>query len=179
MPIPDWQYPETWSVGDNLDAETLNRRVRDQNTILLRRPMLIAHASADASQAGGSVTMSWDTIDKDTDGMVITDTPATTFYIQRDGTYAMFLTVTMAGNGSSCPTMLAGLNVNGSTRRWDEISGMSSTSGQQLIFCSQGMIFMSAGEYVQAWTYHNSASSETIKAVNNTPRLVIMWLGAS
>lgn len=180
----EWNYPETWQVGDKLDQVTLNRRISDQNALLLRRPLLVAHNSGSTTLSNaGDAALSFDTIDQDDDGMCLTGTPATCFWAQRNGTYQIWLNISGNGNGTACPTWRTGLLLNGvapgsqANRRWDVITGFPTTNGRAFYHSLTGTVFLSAGEYISVALYQNSGASMTLPATNNTPRLVIMWWG--
>jgi hypothetical protein len=174
---PDWAYPETWNVGDRLDAETMNRRVRDQNTILLRRPMLVAHTTASQTVATAVDTMlSWNTIDEDDDGWAAAGTPATRFYCQRDGTYQFWLNVTGQGNGVSGTTFQTSFWIN-DIRRWDVQTTFTPTSGKQFAHSTTGLIALVAGDNIKCGAWQNTTANVTVPVVANSPRFAIMWLG--
>ena len=180
--MAEWLYPETWAVGDNMDANTLNRRIRDQFGILLRRPLLVAHNSADQAVSTSSDTaISFDTIDNDDDGMAITGTPATKFYVQRDGAYQFWLNVTMVGNGVGGTIFQTSVWINGTTagRRWDMQATTTNINGKIYAHSQSGTVFMSAGEYLSAMSYQTTGANITLQASNNSPRLALMWLGVS
>jgi hypothetical protein len=185
MAITEWVYPETWKVGDLLDEETLNRRVRDQNALLLRRPLLIASCSAPITLGVGDTPLTWTSVDVDDDGMCVTDVPATSFYVQRNGNYQIWLNITATGNGSACPTFRTGIVLNGiapssqSTRRWDVVSSGITTNGLNFCHSLTGMVFLSAGEFFSVALFQASGINLTLPAVNGTPRLAVMWAGVS
>jgi hypothetical protein len=176
--MADWTYPETWQVGDNLDANTLNRRVRDQTTTLLRRPLMVAHnASAFTLPTGSDTRLTFDTIDVDDDGMAMGGTPVTDFYVQREGTYQIWCNVEANGNGTAAPIFRVGLLLSATYRRWDVITKLHSNSGVGFTSSTNGTAILSVGERVGVVMYQNSGFNVTVAAINNAPRLVIMWLG--
>jgi hypothetical protein len=176
--LPEWQYPVTWAVGDSLNAATLNSRVRDQNILLLRRPLFAAHIASAVTAASGTTVLTWDTVDIDDDGMCASGAPASELYVMRDGTYSFWLTVTGTGNGSACPTFYAGLILNGTLRKWGTATGMTAVSGVKYTQQATGTLLLSAGDTFHAWVNQNSGANMTLPALDNTPRLVVMWLGA-
>jgi hypothetical protein len=180
MPTPDWLPPETWQVGDTLNAETMNRRIRDQMTILLRRPLTILTNSATQSIAAGTNTvLTWDTITQDDDGMAMSGTPVSNIYAQREGTYQIWFNLTFAFNGTAPNTLQSSfwLNNNAATRRWDYQSKGSSAIDH--CRCSSGTVFLNAGEFFTAHVYQDTASAMSTRIANGTPTLAVMWLGVS
>lgn len=181
--MPEWIYPETWQVGDDLNADTLNRRVRDQNITLLRRPMLVARMTASQSLVQSTnQPLTWNTIDVDDDGMALDNTGGvyTDFYAQREGTYQVWLNVGMQGNGSGGGEWQTSIWLNGSTtRRWDLQSGTVTTSGKLWYHSQTGIVSVGQGETITARTFASAGTTNiTIPGSSNgTPRLVIMWLG--
>ena len=178
MPTPDWLPPETWQVGDTLDAATMNKRIRDQMTTLLRRPLTVLTNSATQSIANGTnTTITWDTITQDDDGMAMSGTPVSNIYAQREGTYQFWFNLTMASNGAASPTLLSSIWISNSStlRRWDHQSKTPATADQ--VRCSSGTIFLNAGEYFTAHVYQDSGSAMNTKIISNTPSLIVMWLG--
>jgi hypothetical protein len=180
MTVPDWIPPETWHVGDDLDAATLNRRVRDQMTILLQRPLTVLTNSATQSITTNTNTaITWDTITQDDDGMAMSGTPVTNIYAQREGTYQVWLNVTFASNGTA-PNLLQSsiwLNNASATRRWDFQS--KGSGSVDYVRCSTGTFFLNAGEFFTAHTFQDSGSNMLTKIISNTPSLIVMWLGIS
>lgn len=183
--MPDWTYPETWQVGDTFDANTLNRRVRDQTSILLRRPLFVAHQSAALTLVNGDNAVTFDTIDVDDDGMAMTGStgvqspPVTNIYAQREGTYQIWYNTTFTGNGTACPNISASIWItnNSGTRRWDYQAKGHTTSGQYLCRSVTGTISLNVGEYFTARCFQNTGANMTMPVINNTPRIVVMWLG--
>lgn len=176
----DWLYPETWQVGDTLDANTLNRRVRDQNTVLLRRPMFIAHsASAQTIATATDTVISFDTIDVDDDGMAMAGAPVTNITVQREGAYQFWLN-TSNGMTAATPTNLQTSiwisNATGS-RRWDLQARGWGVASWSYCHSQSGLLFLNVGEYFTCHTYQDSGGNTTMAAENNTPRIVVMWLG--
>lgn len=178
----DWQYPETWQVGDSLDAETLNRRIRDQHDILLRRPLTVVHSTADQSLPDSTdVMLSFNTIDQDDDGMCVTATPVSEFYVQRDGTYQIWHSTMALGNGIAGTCWDSAIWVSGTTsaRRWDLESTFTNVSNKEFCHAITGTIYMVAGEYIYVTAWQNTGGTVTLQAALNTPRIAIMWLGIS
>jgi len=176
-----WTYPTTWKVGDTLDADTLNARIRDQNKILLKRPLTVMTMSADQTvpvSGSGNYVLQWDTIVNDDDGMVIEDTPMSDFYAHRAGTYQVWLNVGFNGL-SAADTVMACATVNGSARRWDNQYRMEAFSGVFFPLSTSGLIFLKVGEFIefQAWNGSGSSTVTIPGGLNNTPRAAIMWLG--
>ena len=180
MPVPDLLPPETWLVGDELDANTLNRRIRDQMTVLLRRPLTVLTNSATQTlTTGTNTTITWDTIVQDDDGMAASSTPVSNIYAQREGTYQFWFNITYANNGTVPQTLQSSIWINNSstTRRWDYQSRGSSVI--EHVRCSSGIVFLNAGEFFTAHGYQNTGANMTTKIVSNTPSLIVMWLGVS
>jgi hypothetical protein len=180
--MAEWDFPVTWRVGDTLDAATLNARIRDPNIVLLRRPLTAVHNSADQTSTNAvDLTVSFDTIDNDDDGMVVTALPATRFVAQRSGTYQFWFNVTVLGNGTTGQSLNTSVWINGDVnqRRWDCYTGLTATTGKQYCRSTTGMLFLAAGEYLTAQLYQNSAAVTTVKALNGTPSFKLLWLGIS
>lgn len=177
-----WTYPPTWKVGDTLNAANLNTRIRDQNTVLLRRPLTVAHASANSTikvSGSGNTNLSFDTIDQDDDGMVIQTLPTTDFYVQRAGTYQIWFNVTFA-TLSTATDCMSGLLINNANTRWQVQGRIPGFSGTGFSHSFSAVMFFSVGEIItpQVWN-GNATTTMTCAAVNNTPRIQIMWLGVS
>lgn len=180
MPIPDWLPPETWQVGDTLNAETLNRRIRDQMTILLRRPLtVLTNAAPQVITSGTNTTLTWDTITQDDDGMAMSGVPVSNIYAQREGTYQIWFNVTFASNGTAPNTLQSSIWLNNvaGTRRWDYQSKGSSTIDH--CRCSSGTVFLNAGEFFTAHAYQDTGANMSTKIISGTPTLAVMWLGVS
>ena len=176
-----WTYPESWKVGDSLDADTLNSRIRDQNIVLLRRPLLVAHSSANQTNATNSWhSVTFDTIDQDDDGMVLDDTPVTDFYAQRTGIYQVWANVDYR-NPAGANTYSLALWLNGDSsfilyRQQKRMGGFSSTTdfGHSL----NGIVALGVGDYIQLRSWNGSGTDVlNLTATNNCPRICIMWVG--
>lgn len=177
-----WSYPSTWHVGDTLNAATMNARIRDQNTILLRRPLTVAHVSSNFNikvSGSGNTNVSFDVVDQDDDGMVIQTLPTTDFYVQRAGTYQIWFNVTF-GTLSAATDCMSGLLINGANTRWQVQGRIPGFNGTGFSHSLSAMIFLSEGETItpQVWN-GNATTVMACQAVNNTPRIQIMWLGVS
>ena len=110
-----WKYPESWKVGDKLDAATLNTRIRDQNIVLLKRPLTVAHSSVDQTSPITSWhAVTFNTIDNDDDGMSQEVLPTTNFYAQRPGIYQVWANVDYRTPGGANTYALA-LWLNGNS----------------------------------------------------------------
>lgn len=176
-----WSYPATWKVGDTLNASNLNTRIRDQNTVLLRRPLTVAHVSANFSikvAGSGNTNVSFDTVDQDDDGMVIQTLPTTDFYVQRAGTYQVWWNVTFASQAAATDCM-AGLLINGTATRWQVQGRIPGFNGTGFSHSLSATMFLAVGETITPQVWNGSATTMTCQAVNNTPRIEIMWLGVS
>ena len=181
--MDNWNYPETWKVGDTLDADTLNRRIRDQNKVLLRRPLTVATHSSDQNvptSGHGNYPIQFDTIIQDDDGMVLEDTPVTDFYAQREGCYQVWANVEYI-NPSGAATHMLSLSINGTTLRYrmqHRMGGWGTAASDAFANSVSGIIYLNVGEFlqVQAWS-SLTASNLVIKSANNCPRVAMMWLG--
>jgi hypothetical protein len=179
----DWSDPQTWSVGDTIDAETWIDRVYDPLALLLRKPLLVARRTTDLSVAAGSVTTlcSFDTIDSDDDGMVQDDVSAanvTDFYAQRDGVYGVWGCATWASNTHQgtfvCATKVW---VNGlkQGRRAGAFVGGGTTTDNWKGYT--GSINLTEGDKVNlVLENHDTGTALNIISQFNSPRLAIMWL---
>jgi len=180
MPTPDWLPPETWQVGDTLDAATLNRRIRDQFTVLLRRPLTVLTASASQTVATGTnTTITWDVITQDDDNMAMSGTPVSNIYAQREGTYQFWYNITFNSNGSTVNTLQTSvwLSNNSTTRRWDyQARAASSIESCRSV---TGTMFLQSGEFFTAHAFQNSGANMTTRVANGTPSLIVMWQGIS
>lgn len=172
-----WNYPETWKVGDTLNADTLNSRLRDQNNILLRRPLTVATMSATQTWGSGNLTMGWDTIVQDDDGMVLGDaSPTTLFYAQRQGTYRIWCTVSITTLSTAQVVALTAV-FNGVTLYQNECR-MEARSGLPFMMNVSGLVTMSPGESLKMLAWNGLGTSTlTLQTANNAPSLAIMWLG--
>jgi|SoimicMinimDraft_4_1059732.scaffolds.fasta_scaffold77238_2 hypothetical protein len=180
MPVPDWLPPETWQVGDSMNAATLNRRIRDQMTILLRRPLtVLTNSAAQVIATGTNTVITWDTITQDDDGMGMSGVPVSNIYAQREGTYQFWFNITFASNGTAPNTLQSSiwLNNNSATRRWDYQSKGSSATDH--VRCSSGSVFLNAGEYFTAHVFQDTGANMSTKVISGTPSLAVMWLGVS
>ncbi|MGH7240490.1 MAG: hypothetical protein ACREHG_10580 [Candidatus Saccharimonadales bacterium] len=176
-----WNFPVTWQVGDLLDADTLNARIRDQNNILLRRPLLAAHSTTNQSGATSSWTsVTFDTIDNDDDGMALEATPVSDFYAQRAGVYQVWANVDFrnpgGGNTYALALWLNGLSSNIEYRQQKRMGGFGTTIdfGHSL----NGIIFLGVGDFVEL-RYWNGSGTDVlnVQATNNCPSIRILWLG--
>ncbi|HEY5959978.1 MAG TPA: hypothetical protein VIV60_25670 [Polyangiaceae bacterium] len=177
--MTDWIYPETWKVGDKLDDPTLNRRVRDQTSLLLRKPLLVATHSIDqAISATTNTSLSFDTIVQDDDGMAITASPYTSFTAQREGTYQVWFSGLVHGPGAFADLDTC-LIVNGTVnnRRWDSQARIIDNAAVNFAHNLSGVVFLFAGDTVgiNVW----STATVTFYATLGTPRFACMWLGIS
>jgi hypothetical protein len=174
-----WQYPSTWKVGDKLDADTLNDRVRDKNNLLLRKPLTFATMSASQAWGSGNLTLGWDTIVQDDDGMVLGDaSPTTQFYAQRTGTYrfwcAIAVTSLATAQGVALTTLVNGVTVFQNAYR------MEARSGLPFMLNNTGLLTMSAGESLKMFAFNALGTSTlTITPANNSPYVAFMWMGAT
>lgn len=183
--MPEWSYPETWGVGDELNADLLNRRVRDQTSLLLRKPMLVARMTAVQTIPNASGTaLKWDTIDQDDDGLALDNTGGTysDFYIQREGMYQFWLNIAMTGSGggTAAPIWETQMFINGNTRRYDQQMSTTKTSGQTWYHSHTGTISLAQSETLTTRTYQDTGANVSLPgnaSTNGVPRLVIMWLG--
>ena len=176
-----WSYPTTWKVGDTLNAANLNSRLRDQNTILLRRPLTVAHVSANFSikvAGSGNTNVLFDTVDQDDDGMIIQTLPTSDFYVQRAGTYQIWWNVSYATQAGANDAM-SGLLIDNTVTRWQvqgRLPGFNGTAFSHSMSCT---LFLSVGQIITPQVWNGSASTLTCLATNNTPRIQIMWLGVN
>lgn len=177
-----WTYPPTWKVGETLNAANLNTRIRDQNTVLLRRPLTAAHSTTTLSiptSGHGNTNLTFDTIDQDDDGMVVQTTPVTDFYIQRAGTYQVWLNVTFSAPATATDCM-SGLLLNQTNTRWQIQGRIPGFAGTGFSHSLSATLFLSVGEVITAQVWNGSATATLgTQAVNNTPSIQIMWLGVS
>lgn len=181
---PDWKYPETWQVGDTLDAATLNSRIRDQNSILLRKPLTVARRTTNHTLTSGGVwAVQWDTLDIDDDGMDVQGAVAggtlDTFYIQRDGTYQVWYTACFAGN-----TFSGDIDINCyidssvTYRRWDSQARMCTNNAQWYFRSVCGTMFLKVGENLQFTAWQDTGHDMTFRCpAFGCPRVAILWLG--
>lgn len=176
-----WKYPESWKVGDKLDAATLNSRIRDQNIVLLRRPLLVAHSSVNQSSPISSWhAVTFDTIDQDDDGMVQETTPTTNFYAQRPGIYQVWANVDYRTPGGANTNALA-IWLNGDSsfilyRQQKRYGGFGATI--DFAHSLEGIVALGVGDYIQLNSWNGSGVDIlTLQAINNCPRICIMWLG--
>lgn len=180
--MPVWNYPATWHVGDTLNAANLNTRLGDQNTVLLRRPLTVAHVSTGSSivtSGHGNTNLLFDVIDQDDDGMAIQTLPTSDFYVQRAGTYQIWLNVTFNGPAAAQDCM-TGIMLNGGNTRWQIQGRIPGFSGADFCHSISGMLFLNVGEYITPQVWNGSATVTLgVKNNNNTPRIQIMWLGVS
>ena len=178
--MDQWDFPATWKVGDTLNADTLNSRIRDQNNLLLTRPLTVATMSANQTvpvAGSGNHVVTWDTIVQDDDGMVLESTPMSNFYAQRAGTYQFWLNVGFNGLAAA-DTVMGCVTLNGTDRRWENQYRMEAFSGTFYPISTTGIVSMKIGEFLQFQTWQSSASTVTMPgATNNTPRACIMWQG--
>jgi hypothetical protein len=172
----DWVTPATWQVGDTIDAATWITRVYNPISLLLRRPIMVAHNSADQTvSAGGSINVSFDTVDNDDDGIIVSGLPATSFVFQRSGAYHIWWSLPFMGSGSAGASCKSQVNINGAFAysRESQVVGTSTSSDQWR--GGQGEISVFAGDVLTLQGFNATASIITIKAAFNAPRLVIMW----
>jgi hypothetical protein len=181
MVMDGWKYPEEWKVGDDLNAETLNSRIRDQNLVLLKRPLTVAHSAASQVNAINSWrATTFDTVDIDDDGMVIETLPTTNFYAQRAGIYQVWANVDFRNPGAANTYALA-FWLNGSSgsilyRQQRRMGGFGST----IDFCHSisGIVALGVGEYIQLNSWNGSGVDVlNLTAINSCPRIGILWLG--
>lgn len=178
--MPDWTFAPTWQVGDKLNADTLNTRIAEPNTLLLRRPLTILHSSVNLSIANNSTTLvAFDTIDQDDDNMVVTDLPANTFAIQRHGVYQIWFAGTYLSNGTAgdidCNIIIDGLTAS---RRWDVCARFyGSPAGTVVTKNMVGTIILNEGQTISITHWQDTGSAVTVSAQENTPRVAIMWEG--
>ena len=177
-----FENPQRWRVGDTLNAATLNERIRDQNVVLLRRPLTVAHATSNQTIAanGASVPIVFDTIDQDDDGMAISSGSVSDFYCQRTGTYQVWFSITIA-TLSAATYYSAGLMIDTATTaagRWVAATRMPGFNGTGFSRAISATLFMSAGETITpVVTNGNTTTAITCAATNSTPRIALMWMG--
>lgn len=177
-----FQYPKTWSVGDKLNADNLNTWVRDQNKILLRRPLTVANSTVNQTiptSGHGNYVVTFDNIIQDDDGMVLEDTPVTDFYAQRAGTYQVWASLDFVSLSVQNTVMMT-LAINGTNLLYRQQHTCAAATGLDVGMCVGGTFFMGVGEYLELQAWNSSGSStQTLKSLNQSPRLCIMWLGPS
>jgi len=176
-----WKYPESWKVGDKLDAATLNTRIRDQNIVLLKRPLTVAHSSVDQTSPITSWhAVTFNTIDNDDDGMSQEVLPTTNFYAQRPGIYQVWANVDYRTPGGANTYALA-LWLNGNSsfilyRQQKRYGGFGATI--DFAHSLSGIVALGVGDYIQLNSWNGSGVDIlTLSALNNCPRICIMWLG--
>ena len=178
--MDDWTYPATWKVGDTLDADTLNTRIRDPNGIILRRPLTVATSTSNQTMptsGHGNTVVTFNNIIQDDDGMVLQNTPMSDFYAQRTGTYQVWYNLGVNALAAATSVMTA-IAVNGSALLWENQVRIEAFSGTFFSISTSGLVYCTAGEYIEFQAWNGSATTTmTIAAVNNTPRIAIMWLG--
>lgn len=172
-----FNLPDTWKVGDTLNADTLNTRIRDQNNILLRRPLTVATMSTTQSWGSGNLTLGWDTIVQDDDGMVLGDaSPTTQFFAQRAGSYRFWCSIGITPLATQQGVALTAL-VNGVTIFQNTYRMEARTTLPMFLNCT-GLVSMSPGETFKMFAFNSLGTSTlTIQNTNNTPSIAIMWLG--
>lgn len=179
-----WHYPDTWAVGDKLDADTLNTRIHDQNAVLLRRPITVAtYTGGDQTiptSGHGNYVVQFDTIIQDDDGMCLEDTPVTDFYAQREGSYQVWANGSYI-NPSSASTYMLCIAINGSTLRYrsqHRMAGFGTAAADTFGNSTSGIVFLNVGDTIEIQTWSQlTGTNLLLKGNNNCPRVAIMWLG--
>jgi hypothetical protein len=178
--MPDWTFAATWQVGDELNADNLNSRIMEPNTLLLRRPLTVLHSSVNLTIANNTTTLvSFDTIDQDDDGMVVTGLPANTFAIQRHGVYQIWFAGTYLSNAAAgdidCNMIIDGVTAS---RRWDVCARMFGTPANTVVTKNMvGTIILNEGQTISITHWQDTGASMTVSAQENTPRVAIFWEG--
>jgi len=176
-PLPDWEDPATWAVGDNINAALWTSRVYNPVSLLLRRPLMVARRTTSLTvPSGGSVVdLACDTIDADDDGMVTTDLPAAKFYAQRSGSFNIFAAVPWTANGSSGRSYRLSCYINSVQTLLRQTNSCRTSSGADSFRGLSGGVNLIEGDEIWFNVSNFTAASSTIPAQFNAPRIVIFW----
>ena len=181
MPLKDFQEPTSWAVGETISADLWTERVHEPVSLLLRRPLTIARRTADQSIPSGSVqtVINWQTLDIDSDGMVIDDTASTwtLFYAQRDGVYSVYCALPFESNtDQGIRTNLIYIFINGVQQCRKEAAVFGGGSTQDNWRSLNADINLSEGDTLSFYAMNtNGTFSLNIKAQFNAPRCIIAW----
>jgi hypothetical protein len=172
----DWTAPETWNVGDYINADNWQRRWYTPMSLMLRRPVTEVTRSTDYScPNGGSNVFSFDTVVQDDDGMVLSGTP-NIFYAKRTGVFTVYFAATFSGNGDTISSVGVRIRLNGSTLAFARQATVNNGSvGTDCFRSMAGDITMSEGDYVECLLSNYLSHSITVTAQFNAPRMVIFW----
>lgn len=176
--LQDWPQPETWRVGDTIDAATWTRRVYEPLGLLLRRPITVLRRTTTFSAAGntGSNPITFDTVDIDDDGMVIDALPQSTIYTQRSGIFGISYTAPITGNGAATGNAVGvRILVNGSNLSTRQSVSVGTTVGQDEFKSLSCDLALNEGDAIQMCINNFNAAAVTVAATLLSPRVVVMW----
>lgn len=177
MTTPDFTRPETWRVGDTIDAETWERRVHDPLRFMLRRPLLVARRTTNltVTASTGQQSLPFDTVDQDDDGMVTTDLPTSIFYAQRSGIYSLWFSAPFIGNGANGRTVGVRALVNGNNYQTRETVTVGTTVGQDHFRAATGDVVLTEGDSIEIVCANFLTTNITVQAIFNAPRVCILY----
>lgn len=155
--IYGYPIPDTWVPGQSINADWLNRNIRDPQIFLTYAPLTIVERAATQSLSNGVETnITWDTEVVDTSGMF--SNPSTNLVVTEPGVYALQHSVDFAANATSIrATHIA---VNGNTI--SEIGGDASTTSDTGLVCS-AITPLAAGDIITAFSYQSSGAALNIQ----------------
>lgn len=175
--LQDWPQPETWHVGDKVTAALWTERVYEPLGLLLRRPLTIMRRTTNFTCTGntGSQPLSFDTVDIDDDGMVITTTPTDTIYAQRSGVYGISFAATLTGNTQTGNAIGVRVAVNGTNMATRQSPAIGTGSGIDEFKALSVDLTLNEGDAIQLMVNNFLTNTVTIVATLNAPRVACMW----
>lgn len=166
--------PMTWTdgVGDQTDSN-YNTEVRDSYLLLLNPPSASVRRSTNQSINSGVVTpISFDTVNFDTED------PATPFWsslnptrltITTPGWYECIGSAEESAPATTAHIVSSGFRVNGTTMYNCSSVATNGTTFGAIDVCSNALIALNAGDYVEFWISQNKGSAITINQVGFQP----------
>jgi hypothetical protein len=160
--------PKVWDAFERLTAD-------DLNTLTLWRGAILRRAANQSINASAWTAISWDTEDRDGDGLHSLVTNPTRLTIPADwptGLWAVTVSVVWAATTGS--RRLAGLSLNGAAAPDSTAQGGEGTAPAQAWPIRPAAFYaeLAAGQYCEAMVFQDTAG-----ALNMTAKLVIEWRG--
>lgn len=163
----------TWVTGQIVTAAQLNANLRDAINFLISRPLLVVRKTAGQNITGTTWTaVTWDTEDKDNDGMhsTVTNTSRATAVTQ--GWYSHQVTMDWAASASNDRSLAWTINGAGRAGKVQHaatpIFDMAEHTG--------GYVFLNVGDFLEAAVWHNSTTSPlSTSNTDGDPRWGVLW----
>lgn len=166
---------DTWTDGQFISVDWLNRNVRDAQNFVANAPVTLVTRAATQSipNATSNSHVTWDTEVIDTDDMVTV--PSTDIVAQRPGLYAVQLQIPFAFNASG-QQRSASINLNGANVG-QQVDNTTTTSAPCMMVCS-AIVYMNTGDILVGNAFQDSGAALNIGTFNG-PRMLVRLVSAA